>query len=311
MKTETLGHIKENFEKVKRGIPYLEKAIKSKSVNKIEKSAHDLIYPLFKIAKNAKQRNTMDAIEELKKLIWWHKLQKEEVQRKYKDPKKIYSVWAKEYDDYPNLIVFLEEKVSSKFIGNVRGKNVLDFGCGTGRYSLPLAKKGANVTAVDFNNAMLKIAKQKAKKAKVKIKFKEADITKYTSDEKFDLIISMLVQDHIKDLKKSVDVINKASKIGTKVVISNIHPDLIYKDYNPKTGKGQGYLIKGYKTDQYYHPLSEYLNLFLKKGFTLTKIQNLYFDKKYQNIKRFKEFTSLDRRAIGIIMKFEKRLKRG
>jgi ubiquinone biosynthesis O-methyltransferase len=304
MNKKELESIDINLKKIKKSLPYLEKLISKRSVKKIENSANYMIYLLHRISKKATGKGTEESIEDIKKTIWWFKMQKRN-KDKYVTIHKQYSVWAKNYDKEINLPVFLEEKVSGKFFERVKGKDILDYGCGTGRYCIPLAKREANVTAIDFNSAMLKIAKEKAKKSKLKINFKKQDITEYKPDKKFDLIISMLVLDHIKNLKKVVEVINKVSKIGTKVVISNIHPEMIRNLYN-QTGKVEGYLIKGYKTDRYYHPLEEYVELFLEKGFILTKIKDIIYDKQSQQIKKFKKFGILKDKAVTIIMKFEK-----
>ena len=46
-------------------------------------------------------------------------------------------------------------------LGDVRGRRVLDLGCGTGRHAIPLAAAGAVVTAVDFSEQMLAAARRK------------------------------------------------------------------------------------------------------------------------------------------------------
>ena len=40
--------------------------------------------------------------------------------------------------------------------------DILDIGCGTGRHSIELAKRGYNVTGIDLSDAMLIRAKEKA-----------------------------------------------------------------------------------------------------------------------------------------------------
>ncbi len=306
MNKKELESIKRNFEKIKKSVPYLENLISKKNSKKIEESTNYMIYLLHRISKKATGKGTTEAIEDINKIIWWFKMQKGEKKDKYVNVNKQYSIWAKNYDAEVNLPIFLEEKVSEKFFGNVKGKNVLDYGCGTGRYCIPLSKKGAHITAIDFNQAMLKLAKEKANKNKLKINFKKQDITKYKPDKKFDLIISMLVLDHIKDLRKIVYIINKASKIGTKVVISNIHPEIIRGFNDPKTGKVKSSLVKNFETDRYYHPLEEYLKLFSEKGFILTNIKDPAYEKKLQKIKKFKKFGTIKDKAIITIMKFEK-----
>ena len=304
MKPETYKEVKEKLEKLKKQVLCIEKAIKSKKVKEIERSIKYAVYDLHRIHKKATNKTTQESMKEISRSPWEIRDIKEGEQRKHRDVKKIYSIWAKEYDTQKsNLLIFIESKSSGEFIKGVKNKEILDYGCGTGRYALSLAKKEASVTAIDFNNAMLKRAKEKAKKAKLVIDFKKQDITKYKPKKKFDLIISMLVLDHIKNLKQAVNIMNKASKIGTSVVISNIHPTLILAGL--KKGKGPGWLTQKYKTDQYYHPIEKYIELFLEKGFVLTKIKDLLYEKEYHQ-KRFRKFTEFEKKPFGIIMKFEK-----
>ena len=311
MKPETYEEIQENLEKLKKSLPWLEKCIEEKDVKKITDASVYLVYLLHRIHKKAGNKGTSQSIEELKNAIWWFKMQnKESLKRKFVNVNKLYNEWSKVYDREANLVTFLEEQVSWDFIGKVRGKEVLDLGCGTGRYTIPLAKKGAKVTAIDFTKGMIEIAKKKAKKSRLNINFKQGDITKYNPDKKFDKILSMLVLDHIKDLKKITEVLDKASHIGTKVVISNIHPLALKKDVDQKTGKALGYLKEGKQTDQFFHPTDEYVQLMLQKGFILTKIEDLVYDKKYYSnnkfFEKFEGFKGAIDKPIGIIMGFEK-----
>ena len=315
MKPETYKEIKEKFEKLKKDLPWLERSIEKKDIKSITDATSYLVYLLHRIHKKVAEINTSASIEKLSNAIWWFKMQRDNLQKdkeiiKVVDVNKLYTEWAKEYDKETNLLIFLEEKVSEEFIGKVKDKEVLDLGCGTGRYSIPLAKRGAKVTAVDFTKGMLEIARKKAKKEKLNIEFKQGDITKYNPDKKFDLIISMLVLDHIKDLRDIANVLDKNSGIGTEVVISNVHPEAMRKDIDSKTGKAQGYLRKGRKTDQFYHPIKEYVHLMLEKGFVLTKIEELVYDKKYYSNKKlankFKDLNGFQNKLLGIVMRFEK-----
>jgi SAM-dependent methyltransferase len=80
-----------------------------------------------------------------------------------------------------------------KFITLVapRGKNVLDLCCGPGRNSIPLAKCGFKVTGVDRTKYLLDKAKAKAKAAKVKIEWVQADMRDFVRPESFHLVLSM------------------------------------------------------------------------------------------------------------------------
>jgi len=77
-----------------------------------------------------------------------------------------------------------------KILKRYKIKTVLDMTCGTGAQVIGLAKKGYKVSASDLNKDMLNIAKKKAKKKKLKIKFHLGDI-RTARYGKFDAVISM------------------------------------------------------------------------------------------------------------------------
>ncbi len=54
---------------------------------------------------------------------------------------------------------------------------LLDLGCGTGRTTIPLYKKGFRVIGIDLTPAMVKNARKIAKKKKLKIDYRVADAT--------------------------------------------------------------------------------------------------------------------------------------
>ena len=76
-----------------------------------------------------------------------------------------------------------------KEIKNDKSKKIIDIGCGTGRHSIELAKRGYNVTGIDLSECMLERAIEKAKKAKVKVEFIKADARELKFEKEFDLAL--------------------------------------------------------------------------------------------------------------------------
>jgi uncharacterized protein (DUF952 family)/ubiquinone/menaquinone biosynthesis C-methylase UbiE len=76
------------------------------------------------------------------------------------------------------------------YIQQARQKNgsVLDLACGSGRFSIPIAKAGLSVSGLDLSITMLELAKEKAKKENIKIDFRLGDIRLFNFDKKFDFI---------------------------------------------------------------------------------------------------------------------------
>jgi len=79
---------------------------------------------------------------------------------------------------------FIEKEIA--FNKNI---SILDVGCGTGRHSIELAKRGYKVTGFDISKDQLEAAKIKAKNAKVEIEFLQLDARNFRLDKKFDLAI--------------------------------------------------------------------------------------------------------------------------
>ena len=102
------------------------------------------------------------------------------------------------YRDYPPR--FLSEAVKEKR-SNARA---LDLGCGTGTYSVILAKAGYDVTGVDFVEAALDMARNRANDANVTIDFQRADVCKYQSKETFDLILDSGCMHSLSDKERTV-----------------------------------------------------------------------------------------------------------
>lgn len=71
---------------------------------------------------------------------------------------------------------------------NLKGKDVLDLGCGTGILAITATKNGANVLAADINPEALKATEVLAREQNVKVKTIQSDLFSNIKN-KFDLIL--------------------------------------------------------------------------------------------------------------------------
>ena len=62
---------------------------------------------------------------------------------------------------------FIENEISRD-----RSLKILDVGCGTGRHSIELSKRGYTVTGIDLSESQLARAREKAKSANLTIDFR-------------------------------------------------------------------------------------------------------------------------------------------
>jgi 2-polyprenyl-3-methyl-5-hydroxy-6-metoxy-1,4-benzoquinol methylase len=71
------------------------------------------------------------------------------------------------------------------------GADVLDLGCGVGRHSLALARRGFTVTGVDRTHAYLQEARKRAAQDLLDVSFVEADMREFVRPSAFDLTLSL------------------------------------------------------------------------------------------------------------------------
>jgi cyclopropane fatty-acyl-phospholipid synthase-like methyltransferase len=115
--------------------------------------------------------------------------------------------------------VFERYNVTFEQAGDVKGKKILDVGCGSGVYSVDFARRGARrVVGVDFSGNMLKLARQEAEQHGVadKCEFIQADFRELEPDERFAISVAMGVFDYIPD---QVTFLRKMVALTTEKVI--------------------------------------------------------------------------------------------
>jgi 2-polyprenyl-3-methyl-5-hydroxy-6-metoxy-1,4-benzoquinol methylase len=97
---------------------------------------------------------------------------------------------------------------------DLSGMKICDIGCGSGRFVASLAKRGAQVTGVDFAPDMLKLGAQLCEKEGVadRCKFVLSDVLDWKTSEKFDLVIAIGFWDYVADPLPRLQVIRSLTK---------------------------------------------------------------------------------------------------
>lgn len=72
-----------------------------------------------------------------------------------------------------------------------KSKKIIDIGCGTGRHSIELSKRGYNITGIDLSDSQLERANEKANKLNLKINFIKQDARNISFKNEFDIAIML------------------------------------------------------------------------------------------------------------------------
>jgi SAM-dependent methyltransferase len=73
-----------------------------------------------------------------------------------------------------------------------RGYEIADFGCGPGLYAARLAKRGANVTGIDFSKSSIEYAKDIAAREQLNISYVNHNYLEFETEDRFDLVLMIM-----------------------------------------------------------------------------------------------------------------------
>ncbi|MEW6069848.1 MAG: class I SAM-dependent methyltransferase [Candidatus Thermoplasmatota archaeon] len=156
---------------------------------------------------------------------WWRKFFDKDTER-ILFPEKRLKVTTKECD-------FIEEALNLP-----EHAKILDLACGIGRHSIELAKRGYNVTGLDYSTVFVNKAKKMAKDAKVNVRFFQGDMRKIPFKNKFDAVINMFTsfgyfhkdEDNMKVLKAVAKCLNRRGKF----LLDTVNRDWLIRHFQAK-----------------------------------------------------------------------------
>jgi ubiquinone/menaquinone biosynthesis C-methylase UbiE len=199
------------------------------------------------------------------------------------------------YREEPNNPAIFE------FIGDVRGKSVLDARCGEGRNTRLLAKRGADLCGVDIAGVMIGRAREEEVQAKLGIRYFKGSYCRmpFFQDSQFDLVVSFMALMDGPDYRGALNEIRRVLKPGGGLVFSISHPCFMTKGYGWVTdqeGKKTRLTVADYFNREPYvehwkfsygpnadrlpefaiprfpRTLCEYLNPLVEAGFSLVRL---------------------------------------
>jgi SAM-dependent methyltransferase len=109
------------------------------------------------------------------------------------------------------------------------GMRALDVGCGVGRWSRILARRGAHVTGIDLSPTMISQARRRTTQAGLieRCRFITQDLSALEANERFDLILGVTVLQHILDpvaLRAAVERMTDHLAEGGRMVLLEAAP---------------------------------------------------------------------------------------
>lgn len=122
--------------------------------------------------------------------------------------------------DYYNNPAFLW------FVGDLKGKTVLDAGCGEGYNTRLLAKLGASMTGVDISPKMIEFALEEEQNRTLGIRYEVASFSDLSlfEDESFDVVVSFMALMDCPNYKGAVKEVLRVLRPGGELVFSVTHP---------------------------------------------------------------------------------------
>jgi len=100
----------------------------------------------------------------------------------------------------------------------LEGKSALDVGCGAGLLAEPLARLGAQVTAIDAAPELIDVARDHSNRQGLSIDYRAAAVENI--DGRFDLITSLEVIEHVADPQAFVEALAKRLAPGGLLILS-------------------------------------------------------------------------------------------
>ncbi len=187
--------------------------------------------------------------------------------------------------DAPNTT--LEKPIIDELIGEPKGLDLLDLGCGDGRYGQELLGRGArSYHGIDGSINMIMLARETLESHITQLDQVSLESFAYP-EAAYDLVLSRLVFHYIEDMQPVLKGIYKSLKSGGALVFSIEHPILTCCDESyQQAGPRESWIVDNYfhsgerasqwlgkEVVKYHKTLEEYVQLLMEAGFRISQIR--------------------------------------
>ena len=151
----------------------------------------------------------------------------------------------------------------------IAGRTLLDVGCGTGRYAIEFARRGAKqVTGIDVSQEMISVSERRARDAKVSNQcvFVKSDLLAYRPPATFDVCIGIGLFDYIAE---PLPVLSKMREVITDRAIISLPLQWTWRAPIRKVRLS----LRG--CDVYFYSISRVTELLQQAGFRRHELQRV------------------------------------
>ena len=148
----------------------------------------------------------------------------------------------------PNELI--EQQAFDQMLGDVRGLEILDLGCGDGQYGRLLLERGCrSYLGIDASSRMIALAQQNLKTKHARLECVPIDQFVFP-EAAFDVVVSRMTLHWLEDPKTTVLQIARALRPTGRLVFSVEHPVLTSSDAARVEGEGRTHWV----VDDYFIP---------------------------------------------------------
>jgi len=222
------------------------------------------------------------------------------------DARALFNEWAEVYDTQPNPLLRLEQRTLPPIMPPIKGLDVLDIGCGTGRWLKHIEHLApGSLTGTDASGAMLERAR--AALAPTTALHLSDSTTVPVADASIDLILASFVLSYLADLDAFADECVRILRLGGHILLSDMHPvTAIQRNWV------RCFHLDGKRIELPAKSLSmaEIIAAFSRRGFQLLTLNEPAFAEPerylFEQTNKLAEYHALDSAPAIYLMKFVK-----